>query len=249
MPRPEDHQAHERMALLARQVGHDFNNFLSSILGYASLLKSKLEGEEKLHRYAEMIEEAGNQAGASAERLLAYGRAWTLAPSVIPCSLAALQEEIGRVVESEAETLGIQAHIERTDAAGKLAVDLRQLQAAIEALRANVVDQAMAGHPLVMQVRMEVVGDEALPQPPLEPAPSAKWMQITVRDDGPGMDEEMRAKALEPGFTTVKGARRQGLGLPMVMGFAHAHRGLFAIDSAPGEGTTVKLWLPIHEMG
>lgn len=248
MPPSEDRNTHERMALLARQVGHDFNNFLSSILGYASLLKSKLEDDEKLHRYAAMIEEAGNQAGASAERLLSYGRAWTLAPSVIPCSIAAFQDEAARIAETGADELGLQVHVERTEVEGRLPVDLRQLQSAIDALRANIADQVTPEGSLVMQMVMEVVGDDALPAEPSEPAPSSKWLQITVRDDGPGMDPETLANSVEPGFTTVKGARRQGLGLPTLMGFAHAHRGMFDIDAAPGEGTTVRLWLPIHEL-
>ena len=153
------------------------------------------------------------------------------------------------MAESEADQIGLQVHVQRTESAGRLAVDLRQIQSAIEALRANVVDQMLPDHPLVMQVTMEVVDEQALPEVPPEPAPSGKWFQIAVRDDGPGMDAETLANSVEPGFTTVKGARRQGLGLPTVMGSVHAHRGLFAIDAVPGEGTSVDLWLPIHEVG
>jgi signal transduction histidine kinase len=235
--------------MLARQIGHDFNNFLESIIGYATQLKTKLPPGEKLHHYAEMIELAGNEAGAAAERLLTFGRSWTVNPSMIPVSIEAIQEEIARVVEMGDGGAPAQVSIERATARGRMAVDLRQMQSAVGAVRANACEAYPEGQTPGLALQFSVDGGDALPREPVARSNSGKWLHVALSDQGKGMDEETLRQAVEPGFTTHAGARRQGLGLPTAIGFAHAHAGVFDIRSEPDRGTTVLFWLPIHEWG
>lgn len=236
-----------RLGLFARQVGHDFNNFLSSILGYASLLRSKLGVDDPRHRYAVMVETAGTEAGETAERLLFFGRLWTLPPSKIPVDLAPLQDQIVRTLEGGQGSPEAEVEAERIEAPGRVLVDLRALQRAMVALATNACEAQAGEETPRLRVRFRLVAMDALPRPPAAHAPSGQWLAITISDPGCGMDPETLAQAPLPGFTTRPGARRQGLGLPIAVGFAHVHGGMLAIESTPGHGTVVTIWLPVAE--
>jgi signal transduction histidine kinase len=245
LPHPDDLR---KLGLLARQIGHDFNNYLSSILGYATLIKSKSEPDDPRHRYAGMIELAGNEAGASVLRLLTFGRTWTTPASRMPVDIAILQEEICKILQGGANTPVADVEIAHAKEGAKVAIDLRLLQSALEALAANACEAQPEGETPRIRVAYHCVEESALPTPPVAHAPSGRWFEIAIADPGRGMDAETLAQAALPGFTTHSGARRQGLGLPTALGFAHAHGGAMDIDSAPGKGTTVTLWLPIQQM-
>jgi signal transduction histidine kinase len=244
----QDPEEIRRLGLLARQIAHDMNNSLSSVLGYASLLKGKLDKEDPRHRYSAMIEEAGNQIGDSVSRLLMFGRIWTTPPSLVPVGLDAAQQETAHVLEGGHGTPRAEVESEFAEGKGKLNLDLRGLQSAYEALGQNACEAQPEADPPRIRVRFSLVDQDALPEPPAAQARAGKWLQVQVTDPGKGMDAETLARALEAGFTTHGGARRQGLGLPTVLGFAHVHAGAMAIESAEGEGTTVTLWLPMDEL-
>ncbi|NUP89899.1 MAG: HAMP domain-containing histidine kinase [Candidatus Sumerlaeia bacterium] len=229
----------ERMravGLMARQVAHDFNNFLSSILGYASLLRGKLDLEDPRHRYAKTIETAANDAGLSAERLLTFGRIWTMPPSLIPVDLAAFQEQVVQLMRStvvEGQSPRVVDH--RVEGSGRLAIDLRHLQRAIEALGANACEAQEGARPPSIALQFSVEEDAG-----------KRWVRIAIRDEGCGMAPGVAAQAASPGFTTRGGARRQGLGIATAQGFALMHEGRLAIETEEGKGTTATLWLPIR---
>lgn len=234
------------VGLLARQVAHDLNNYLSSILGYSSMLTAKLPEGEAVHRYASKIEEAGNEAGGSVERLLTFGRIWTNPASKMPISAAALCEEINRTVQGGFTTPKAEVTQEGGAGTEQLNVDLRQLQLAFEALATNGCEAQEGDGPNRLTLSFAMVEPDALPAEPEAPSPSGKWLQIKLGDPGKGMDAETLEKAVEPGFTTHAGSRRQGLGLPTTLGFLHAHQGMMNIESHLGEGTTVSLWIPVR---
>ena len=235
----------EALGLLARQVAHDFNNFLSSILGYATLLKGKLEAGDPRHRYAAMIERAGTEAGAAAERLQMFGRIWTMPPSLIPVELAAFQEEVVHIAEGGPDTICAEVAATRTDAKRRVRVDLRQLRRGVGALTLNAAEAQPKATPPRVDLRFTVVAASDLPEKPAAQAHSAEWLRIEVIDHGEGMAPDVVALAARPGFTTRQGARRQGLGIATAQGFAHAHGGLLEIETELGQGTAARIWLPL----
>ncbi|MBN1477956.1 hypothetical protein JXA47_14470 [Candidatus Sumerlaeota bacterium] len=234
-----------RIGLLSRTVAHDFNNFLGAILGYSSLLSSRLEPGSAGQRQAGKIEMAANDASAKTSRLLAFGRMWTMPPSRMPLELSLLQEEIIRRLEGGGDQPLAEVHAERTESGAKVAIDPQQLHRGIETIATNACEAQRGAKPPRIDVRFAVVGSSALPTEPAAPSPTGQWFQITISDPGVGMDEETLAQAGEPGFSSHVEVRRQGLGVPIAHGFAHSHGGALQIDSKAGEGTVVTLWLPV----
>jgi signal transduction histidine kinase len=237
-----------RLGLFARQVAHDLNNYLSTILGYASLMSSKMAEDNPHRRYAKMIEQAGNEAGGSVSRLLVFGRIWTSPASRVPLELSTVQQEIAHVLEGESGGQQAEVASELIDTSGRIAIDPHQMQIAFQALAANAREAQSEADPPRIHVRFSLTEHDALPVGSPASSATGKWLEVRIRDEGKGMDSETLSQAMRPGFTTHAGARRQGLGLPTTLGFVHRHGGAIALDSAEGQGTTVTLWLPVDKL-
>ena len=217
----------EAIGQLAAGVAHDFNNILQGVMGGLELLLDEVEADGTAREIAELALHSARRGSGLTHHLLAYARKQVLQPKRVEVApfLAEMQQLLAR-------TLGPHVSVEvRADpVAPSIEVDPGQLHTALLNLALNAAHSMPGGGKLSLNAR-EIENDH-------------RWVVVAVTDTGTGMDKATLAKACEPFFTT-KGLDGTGLGLSMVQGFAEQSGGHVRIASAPGQGTTVMLWLPV----
>ncbi len=228
-------QKMESLGQLTGGIAHDFNNLLAVVIGNLDLLRKRVDDE----RGRRLLENAilGAQRGATlTQRLLAFSRRQDLAPRAVdvPALLGGMMDLLQR-------SLGPSVRVVSTFPPDLPSVDVdpNQLELAFLNLAVNARDAMPGGGTVTISARPHEAPDIG----PSELQPGS-YVRVTVRDTGTGMDAATLARAIEPFFTTKEVGRGTGLGLSMIHGFAVQSGGAMAITSAPGEGTTVELWLP-----
>jgi PAS domain S-box-containing protein len=228
------------LGLLAGCVAHDFNNTLTGILGFAELIGQRT-ADATARDHAATIVRAVAQAKGQTARLMAFARQGAATPgpydahaaiaSALDLFAAARPRDITTVRELAAP---------RSQVLGFPGL----LQNAVLNLCFNARDAMPRGGRIVVGSGLEELDGEAvarLAPYPLAPGPH---LHLTIADEGAGMEPAVLARCCEPLFTT-KGEQGTGLGLPSVHGCMLEHHGALRIDSAPGRGTCVHLWLPL----
>ncbi|EFH11363.1 hybrid sensor histidine kinase/response regulator [Teichococcus cervicalis] len=232
-------QRMESLGRLAGGIAHDFNNVLQAALGGAKLIERR-STEAGIRRLAGMVIQAGERGASVTQRLLAYARRGQLRAEPVP--LAPLLEGLREVLD---HTLGASVEVRLAIAPGlpPAQADRGQLEAVLINLAVNARD---AIRPLGRgSVVLGAVLEEVPPPPPgAECLAPGRYLRIDVTDTGTGMDAATLARATEPFFTTKPKEEGTGLGLAMAIGFAEQSGGALAIESSPGKGTRVRLWLP-----
>ena len=233
----------EAVGQLTGGIAHDFNNMLQGIASSIELVQRRAEQGRmaEAHRHIESALKSVDRAAALTSRLLAFTR--RQASHSVPVNLDALirgmEDLIRRAVRRSVE-VELQG-----GSAWTVLCDPNQLENALLNLAINAGDAMPGGGRLVVstrQVRLDeanVAGHEG--------ARPGDHTEIAVADTGTGMDEETRARAFEPFFTTKPTGRGTGLGLSQLLSFVRLTGGAVQIDSEPGHGTTVRLYLPRHE--
>lgn len=231
----------ERMQALGQLAGgmaHDFNNVLQAVSGCAALIGRRPDKPENVQRLARRIVDAAERGGATTRRLLAFARRDELrAEAIAPAAL------LGGLREMIAPVLGSAMRLEVVCADGlpPVLADRGQLETVLVNLAVNARDAMPEGGRLEVSACQEVVAPREEHPAALKPGP---YLRLAVADSGQGMDAATLARATEPFFTTKAKGKGTGLGLAMARGFAEQSGGGLAIESAPGQGTTVTLWLP-----
>ena len=220
----------EAIGRLAAGVAHDFNNILQGVMGSLELVLDEVETGSTAREMAELALNSARRGAGLTHHLLAYARKQMLQPKRV--AVAPFLAEMQRLLT---RTLGPHVAVEvRADqAAPSIEVDPGQLHTALLNLALNAAHAMPGGGTLSLNAREIIEADQ-------------RWVVVAVTDNGAGMDEVTLAKACEPFFTT-KGLDGTGLGLSMVQGFAEQSGGHVRIASAPGQGTTVMLWLPVSD--
>jgi PAS domain S-box-containing protein len=234
-------QAERMQALgqLAGGIAHDFNNVLQALAGATALIERRPGDAAGVHRLARIAIEAADRGASITRRLLAFGRRGDLRAEALDA--AAL---LGGLREILRHTLGAAVDVQVRLQAGlpRLLADKGQLETALVNLATNARDAMPAGGRLVLAAEAEILSPEA--PPPAAGLAPGRYVRLTVTDTGMGMDAAILARASEPFFTTKDIGVGTGLGLPMAKGFAEQSGGALRIESRPGDGTTVTLWLP-----
>jgi PAS domain S-box-containing protein len=228
-------QKMEAVGHLTGGVAHDFNNLLAVILGNSEILYEETENTE-LKEIARLVMETAERGADLTQRLLAFGRRQALRPEAL---------QLGEVITSFSgvlrRTLGEQIVLEaRSTEKHEALVDRSLFESAVLNLAVNARDAMPDGGTLLIETTDALLSSE---EASTELAPG-DYIKVTVRDTGIGMNAETLSRAFEPFYTTKDVGKGSGLGLPMVYGFAKQSRGHVAIDSAPGCGTAVHLFLP-----
>jgi PAS domain S-box-containing protein len=233
-------QKMETVGQLTGGIAHDFNNLLQIVNGNLDLLRQKLpDGEKHLKRYAERAFTGAERAATLTQRLLAFSRRQPLAPKpidinrLIPGMSELLHRTLGETIEVEAVLAPRLWTVE---------ADPNQLENAIINLAINARDAMPEGGKLTIETSNTHLDQTYTSQNPEVTA--GQYAVICISDTGVGMDSETVSKAVEPFFTTKEVGRGTGLGLSMVYGFVKQSGGHIKIYSEPGEGTTVKMYLP-----
>ncbi|TVV76302.1 ATP-binding protein [Sphingomonas solaris] len=230
-------QKMEAVGQLTGGIAHDFNNMLAVVIGGLDLARRRLEHEAgEVGRHLDNAMEGAIRAAALTRRLLAFARAEPLLPEgVEPGALiAGMSDLIDR-------TLGERIAVKTSAAPGGWHVwcDPHQLENAILNLAVNARDAMHEEGRLTIATTNVTLGDGDIGE-----ARAGDYVRVAVVDSGTGMTPEVLARVFEPFFTTKPPGKGTGLGLSQIFGFARQSEGEVAIDSTPGAGTTVSLYLP-----
>jgi PAS domain S-box-containing protein len=233
-------QKMESVGRLAGGVAHDFNNLLTVILSDVGLAQaSPAARNPELAESLQEIGQAAERARDLTRQLLALGRRQIL--EVRDVDLNRLVTDFGKMLARlVGEDVVVTNNLEA--AHGLVRADPVQLEQVILNLAVNARDAMPGGGRLTFRTEDAEVGpDAAVEGPGVEPG---AYVVLTVSDTGSGMDPETRAHAFEPFFTTKDAGKGTGLGLATVLGIVRQHGGNVWLDSEPGHGTTVRVYLP-----
>ncbi len=235
-------QSHKMEAIgtLAGGVAHDFNNILTAIIGFGTMAKRRLKGEESIGEYIGEMLAAANRAAELTHALLAFSRKQTIAlkPENLNDIVYNVEKMLRRVIGEEIEFKTKLAHDDIP-----VMVDRGQIDQVLLNLATNARDAMPDGG--VLSVETDIVDiDGSYPEAHLfeNKGPHAV---LTVSDTGYGMDQNTRGNIFEPFFTTKEVGKGTGLGLAVVYGIVKQHGGNISVYSEPGKGTTFRIYLPL----
>jgi signal transduction histidine kinase/ActR/RegA family two-component response regulator len=244
-------QKMDTIGRLTGGVAHDFNNLLMAVLGSLTLLEKRLPDDPQSRRLLQNALQGADRGKALTQRLLAFSRRQELKPEAVDVArlMTGMEELLKRAVGH-----GITCHVDLPTDLPPILADANQVELALLNVALNARDAMPGGGNIKIAAVAQSVGGRsgikawlnaakgnATPGPNL---PAGEYVLITIADNGEGMDEATLAKAAEPFFTTKGPGKGTGLGLSMVQGLAAQSGGLLRIQSQPGAGTAVELWLP-----
>jgi PAS domain S-box-containing protein len=229
-------QKMEALGQLTGGIAHDFNNLLTVVVGGLDIVAKRAD-DEKLKRYAENALSAAERGARLTGQLLAFSRVQRL--EVRPTPVAPLIVNMRPLLRNVLGP-GIEKRFNLDDEELPVMADPTQLEVAVLNLAINARDAMPEGGVLTFSTRQVKVDHD----PELE---SGDYVELSIADTGPGMSEEVAARAFEPFFTTKEVGKGTGLGLSMVYGMARQSGGSARIVSPPGGGTTVALLFRVAE--
>ncbi len=240
--RMQEAQKLESLGVLAGGIAHDFNNILTAILGYADLALIELPADTPLRHHLEQIVTSGRAAAELTRQLLAYSGKTVL--SVETVDLPRLLEGMLPLVEV---SLGHRSRLRRevegdVPAVAADSAQLRQVILNLVLNAAEAMDGAADGTIALRLFAADLPLPAAAGTAPGELLAPGRYVVLEIADQGCGMDEATRARMFEPFFSTKFPGR--GLGLASVLGIVRGHRGGLEVESEPGAGTRVRVYLP-----
>jgi PAS domain S-box-containing protein len=242
----QETQRLEGLGVLAGGVAHQFNNLLTLVLGHAGLAAVGLPEGGPARQHLSQIESAANRAAELCRQMLAFaGRG---ASSVGPVGLAELVRQTAALVRASLPPGG-ELRLDLAEGLPPLRADAAQLRQVVVGLAVNAVEALPEqGGLLTLAVGRERLDRARLGSLRLGPGlPEGEYLTLTVTDTGCGMTEEVLGRIFEPFFSTKLLGR--GLGLAAVLGIVRAHKGALEARSAPGQGSTFRLYFPAAQGG
>jgi signal transduction histidine kinase len=229
-------QKMEAVGQLTGGVAHDFNNLLTAVLGSLQMI-GKRSDDPQIRRFAENARRAAERGARLTQQLLAFSRRQRLTPEPVDLHglIAGLSDLLIRAIGA---TITLDTQL--AAALPPAFVDPTQMELVLLNLAINARDAMENGGVLT-------IAGFALASVPFELAedlPAGSYVAIAVTDTGSGMTAEVQERAFEPFFTTKEQGKGTGLGLSQVYGFVRQSGGAVKLRSAPGQGTTVTLYLP-----
>ena len=236
-------QSHKMEAIgqLSGGIAHDFNNLIMIVKGNLRLLRKRLSpGSEQPLQYVGAAEEALDRAAHLTQRILAFSRRQALTPE--PVRLSDLIDGMGALLKhSVGEKVEVVSNLQ---ANWWTRCDVNQMENVVLNLAINARDAMPEGGRLTITTR-----DVHLTQAPGDVADftPGDYVALTMRDTGIGMSDEVKSRAVDPFFTTKPLGKGTGLGLSMTFGYVRQSGGYLTIDSMPGRGTEIALYMPRTE--
>ena len=241
-------QKMEAIGRLTGGIAHDFNNLLTVILGYAKLLTEEIsddavggaERADSLRADVDGIRKAALRSASLTRQLLAFGRHQIMERRIVDVNtiVSDMEKMLERLVTEEVRIL-----VDLSAARSSVRADPSQIEQVIMNLAVNARDAMPHGGRLSIKTRDECVTDD-------DSRPGAKagqYVVISVRDTGVGMEPSVVEKIFEPFFTTKPVGQGTGLGLSTVYGIVSQSSGFIDVRSAPGDGTSFLIYLPLFE--
>lgn len=230
-------QKMESIGTLAGGIAHDFNNILGGVLGYISLIKTRISHHDPLWRYVEIIEKSSRRAADLTQQLLAFARGGKYSVQVLD-----LNRIVNEAVQLVASTLGkkIEVVMELEEGLPRVEGDSSQIVQAIVNICINARDAMPQGGQLKIRTQL---ADPAKSRFKLTERTDG-YVLLTLEDNGIGMTKEVMSRIFEPFYTTKREQKGTGLGLAMVYGIVKNHGGYIDVDSKPNQGTCFSIYLP-----
>ena len=228
-------QKMEAVGQLTGGIAHDFNNMLTVVIGNLDALARALKGSGRNFDRAQMALTGALSCAELTRRMLAFARRQPLQPS--PVHLGETSRSIAKLL---ARTLGerVRMDVQVQEDLWHVLADPAQVESSLINLAVNARDAMIDGGTLTIEAR-NVTREE-----PETDLPEGEFVLLSVTDTGIGMTPDVLERALEPFFTTKRMGHGTGLGLSMVYGFVKQSGGHVKITSTPGQGTSVKIYLP-----
>lgn len=238
------HQAQkmESIGRLAGGVAHDFNNFLSVIIGYTELAMLSQKPGADFHKNLQEVLKAATRSKEVTRQLLTFARKEAIVPDVLD-----LNKMVESMLKMIRRLIGENIELDWRPSASlrPVRMDPSQLDQILANLCVNARDAIVDVGRITIATNTETIDEEACRRH-AHLAPGC-FVTLSVSDDGCGMDQETIKQIFEPFFTTKASGRGTGLGLSTVYGIVKQNNGLIHVDSEPGKGTTFKIFLPGHE--
>ena len=234
-------QRMETVGRLAGGVAHEFNNILTAIVGFGTLIAEDVPADAATSGHVREILRGAERAGTLTRDLLAFSRRQVLRPA--PVDLAEVVEHLARMLRG---VLGSQIDLQVRCAADvpRILADRAQIEQAITNLAINARDAMPAGGRLYIELD-EATLDAQYCEAHVSAAPG-RHVRLCVSDTGTGIPRELLPRIFEPFFTTRNPAMASGLGLSTTYGIVKQSGGNIWVYSEPGLGTTFKLYFPVQ---
>jgi PAS domain S-box-containing protein len=235
-------QKMEAMGVLAGGVAHDFNNLLTVILGYAAIMRSRMNEDDPERSSLDQICEAGKRASELTQSLLAFSR-----KQVMKARPVDLNEIVRKLEKLLQRLLGEDIRLQTSLRGDGLIVqaDSGQLDQVLMNLAANARDAMPSGGVLTIESGMVEMDPKFITEHGY--GSPGRYALLAISDTGTGMDEDQCQRIFEPFYTTKEQGKGTGLGLSIVYGIVKQHRGFIAADSASGKGTTFRIHIPLTD--
>ncbi len=229
----------EALGLLVGNVAHDFRNQLSLITGYGQMLMRRRGRDREDMRMIEQVLQAADRSADLCERLLKASRREIVQPVLV---------NVGELLTQMAGPLDrllgkyVSLSLRLSPAPAWIKTDPAQLQQAIMNLLMNARDAVESGGNVWVEITHVLVDRQ---QAKLHaPAQPGRFVMLVVKDDGVGMDKQTLGQLFQPFFTTKPPGQGTGLGLTMVCRFVRQSGGFITVDSRPGKGSALSMFLP-----
>ncbi len=230
----------EAIGRFAGGIAHDFNNILSAVMGFSELMAVKMEQDNPFRPHVTQVLAAGERAAQLTRGLLAFSR-----KQVLHMRLLDVHEVVDGIKRMLCRLIPEDIDFRVKTARGIIGVmaDRGQLEQVLMNLVTNARDSMTSGGALDIEAVPDEIDERFIARHGFG-TPGA-YARISVSDTGCGMDQETREKIFEPFFTTKKAGKGTGLGLSIIYGIVKQHNGFIVVDSALGQGTTFRLYLPL----
>ena len=232
-------QKMEAIGTLAGGVAHDFNNILTAIIGFTSLLQMKIEPGAPLRRYVDSIMTSSEKASKLTRDLLAFSRKQfiDLKPIRINDTVIRLESLLQRIIGEDIELKTVLSADDPT-----IMADGPQIEQVLMNIATNARGAMPEGGMLIIETGSVKLDDSFVMTHGY--GESGTYAVISVTDSGIGMDAKTRERIFEPFFTTKEVGKGTGLGLSIAYGIIKHHNGYITVYSEPGKGTTFRIFLP-----
>lgn len=232
-------QKMEAIGRLAGGVAHDFNNLLTSIVGHADLMLLELRPEDPLVGDIREIKKAADRAADLTRQLLAFSRKQILQPRIVNLNqvIADMKKMLRRLIGED-----IELETNLAPDLGLVLVDPGQIDQVVMNLVVNARDALPRGGKLTISTAQAEITAADVPR--YIGSKPGSYVLLEVRDNGLGMSEEVQSHVFEPFFTTKELGKGTGLGLSTVYGIVKQSNGYIWVESALGEGTAFRIYLP-----
>ncbi len=234
----------EAIGTLAGGVAHDFNNILTAITGYGTILEMNIAKDDPLHAHVEAILVAADRAADLTRSLLTFSRKQEIEPKPVKLNeiVSTSEKLLSRLIRED-----IELEMKLSDDGLTVMADAAQIEQILMNLVTNARDAMPRGGVITIETSSTVLDRDFIRGHGYgEPG---GYAMLTFTDNGAGMDEKTQQRIFEPFFTTKEMGKGTGLGLAVCYGIIKRHKGYIVCGSEPGAGTTFTIYLPLITEG